>query len=49
MCRKNQLQGCCGICLGLGIMVGYWLDSWFFCSIGALALIFLGFSLATRK
>jgi len=34
---------------GLGIMIGHCLESWFFCSFGALALIILGFSVMKRR
>ena len=42
MCRKKTMQGCCCICFGFGLMVGYALESWFFCSLGGMGLLFLG-------
>ena len=42
MCRKKTLQGCCCICFGFGVMVGYGLESWFLCSAGGLALLLFG-------
>ena len=48
MCRKKQAQGWCALCFGMGLMVGYYLESWFLCSTGGLGLILLGLYL-TRK
>ena len=42
MCRKKTMQGCCCICFGFGLMVGYALESWFFCSLGGMGLLLLG-------
>ena len=36
------MQGCCCICFGFGVMLGYALESWFLCSAGGIALLFLG-------
>ena len=41
MCRRNYLRGCCALAFGLGLMVGYCLESWFFCCCGGVALICL--------
>ena len=49
MCRKNCLQGWCLICFGIGLMVGYALESWFLCSLGGIALIFSGLLLTKRR
>ncbi|MBQ6719288.1 MAG: hypothetical protein IJN20_02930 [Oscillospiraceae bacterium] len=49
MCRKKQMQGFCCLCFGLGMMMGSYLESWFFCSVGGLALIFFGMMLAKKK
>ena len=49
MCRKKQMQGCCSICFGLGLMVGYALDSWLLCSLGGLALILFGLLLTKQR
>lgn len=43
MCRKNHMQGCCLACLGIGILLGYWINTWLFCVAGSLGLLFLGF------
>ncbi len=42
MCRKKTMQGCCCSCFGIGLIVGYALESWLLCSAGGLALIFFG-------
>lgn len=42
MCRKNVLQGCCLACFGMGILIGYALDSWLLCTMAGLGLILLG-------
>jgi len=42
MCRKKTMQGCCCICFGFGLLVGYALESWWLSSAGGLALIFFG-------
>lgn len=49
MCRKKTLQGCCCICFGLGVIVGFALESWFLCSLGGLALIFFGLLLMKQR
>jgi len=49
MCRKRYLHGCCVLFFGLGVMVGYCLESWFWCSFGGLGLIILGFVIMRRK
>lgn len=49
MCRKKQMQGFCCLCFGLGLMVGYCLESWFFCSVGGAVLIVFGMMIARKK
>ena len=49
MCRKKTLQGCCCICFGFGLLVGHALESWFLCSGGGLALLFLALCLNLVK
>ena len=49
MFRKKQVQGFCLLCFGLGLMMGCCLESWFFCSLGGLALIGFGMLLAGKK
>lgn len=49
MCRKSYLQGCCTICIGIGLIMGYCLDSWFFCCCGGLFIMLLGLSMLCRK
>lgn len=43
MCRKRHMHGCCLVCLGLGLILGHCLESWFLCCFGGLALIGIGF------
>ena len=42
MCRKSSLHGWCLVMLGLGIMLGHSIDSWFLCAGGGLTLVALG-------
>jgi len=49
MCRKRYLHGCCTLFFGLGVMVGYCLESWFLCSFGSLGLIIFGLAIMRRK
>ena len=49
MCRRRYLHGCCSLCFGLGVMIGYCLESWFLCSFGGFALIVLGAVIMCRK
>lgn len=49
MCRKNQLQGCCLIAFGLGIVVGHSLESWFLCTCGGTALAVLGLCILKKR
>ena len=49
MCRKRFLHGCAIVAFGLGVMVGYCLESWFWCSFGGLGLITLGCAIMRRR
>lgn len=48
MCRRKQAQGWCVLCFGLGVLVGHYLESWFLCSAGGVALILLGLLLSRK-
>ena len=45
MCRRNQLRGSLLLGFGIGLGIGYSLDSWILCSCGGIALILLGVSI----
>ena len=49
MCRKTYLRGCCLCCLGLGLILGHCLESWFLCCCGGVALLVLGCSAMGRR
>jgi len=49
MCRKSHLRGWCLLSLGLGLMVGHCLESWFLCCGGGFVLIILGFCVMGRN
>lgn len=49
MCRKRFLYGGCILCFGLGVMMGYYLESWFWCSFGGLGLVVLGLIVMCRR
>lgn len=42
MCRKSYLRGCCILFFGLGLLVGYSLESWFLCCCGGFVLVVMG-------
>lgn len=44
MCRKREMNGVCLIALGLGLILGVWIGSWFWCGLGGAALILFGIS-----
>lgn len=44
MCRKREMNGVCLITLGLGLILGVWIGSWFWCGLGGAALILFGIS-----
>jgi len=39
MCRRNQLRGIFLLGLGLGILIGYMVESWLLCCCGGIALV----------
>jgi len=49
MCRKNYLHGCCVSSVGIGLILGYCLDSWLVCCGGGIALLILGFGVMQKK
>ena len=49
MCRKKQAQGWCCLCFGLGLMVGFYLDSVLLCALGGLCLMIAGLALSRGK
>ncbi len=49
MCRKNHLHGCCLLAFGLGLLVGYCLESWFLCCCGGVGLIVFGLCVMKQK
>ena len=48
MCRRNQLRGCIVLGFGIGVCVGYLLDSWLLCCLGGIILICIGLSMMSR-
>ncbi len=42
MCRRNRLWGCVFIALGVGTMIGTWLEGGFLCSCFCIGLMLLG-------
>ena len=49
MCRRNQLRGCLILGIGLGVEIGYLLDSWILCCLGGIALIIAGFCMINHR
>ena len=49
MCRHNQLWGCTLMAFGLGVLIGLWLESGFFCVCFGLGLIFTGFCVCGKN
>ena len=49
MCRKNQLMGCNLIAFGLGMLVGFGLESGFWCWVLGVGLIAFGFAALQKK
>lgn len=49
MCRRNRLRGCLLLGLGIGILIGYCLDSWFLCCIGGIVLVVIGLWIMNQK
>ena len=42
MCRRNHLCGCALIAFGLGVLIGSFLESGFFCFVMAVVIMGLG-------
>lgn len=42
MYRKKYMRGCCGACLGLGMILGHCMESWLICCCGGAVLLFMG-------
>lgn len=42
MCRRDRLRGCVLMGIGIGLLLGQCLDSWFLCSCGGGVLIVVG-------
>lgn len=49
MCRKNCTIGVGLMALGIGILGGFCLGSWFLCACSSLSLIALGFLILKRR
>ena len=49
MCRRSLLLAYVMLGLGLGILIGYCLESWFLCTFGSAALLILSFGSMRRK
>lgn len=48
MCRKNCMAGMGLLCLGIGILCGFCMGSWFLCACCSLSMIALGILLMKR-
>ena len=48
MCRRQCLLGACLMALGFGILLGFCLESWFWCACCSLGLIGMGVCLVRR-
>ena len=49
MCRKSQMRGYVLLGLGVGLIIGYMVDSWLLCSIGGCGMIAAGFWMITKR
>lgn len=49
MCRRNQLFGWCLGALGLGILLGSWMDGGFLCFLLGVGLMIFGYGLIHRR
>lgn len=49
MCRRQELYCMCLMSFGLGMLIGHWLDSWFWSGGGGVVLIAVGFSMMRRR
>lgn len=48
MCRQNQMWGATVLAFGLGVLVGTWLESGFFCHVVGFSLILLGLAVVRK-
>jgi hypothetical protein len=49
MCRRNHLRGCLCLGIGIGMFVGYTLESWLISTAVGLGLICLGLLTLKKK
>ena len=49
MCRKTHLRGCLLLGFGIGLVVGYSLDSWVLCTCGGIGLVLFGLMVLRHK
>ena len=49
MCRRNQLRGGVLLGIGLGLVIGYCLESWLLCCCGGVGLLLVGLCMMNRK
>lgn len=49
MCRRNHLRGMLILGLGLGILIGYMLESWVLCCCGGIVLLGTGVCILKSK
>lgn len=49
MCRRNQLLGCILLALGLGLLIGLWIDGGFLAHCCGFGFIIFGCSLAGKR
>lgn len=49
MCRQNQLRGCCSLAFGIGLMIGCFIETGFWCCILGLGAVTLGLLQLTKK
>lgn len=49
MCRRNQLRGGVLLGIGLGLVIGYCLESWLLCCGGGVGLLLVGLCMMNRK
>lgn len=49
MCRRNQLLGCSIAALGVGVLIGTWIESGFFGHLLGLFAICIGLTVCRKK
>lgn len=49
MCRRNILNGFVLISFGTGILIGRWMNSWFWCTVCGIGMITVGVTLLRRR